>query len=110
MLSNPDNWSVQLGRHNTSVHVNEPGREQDFKIEKLIIHPEYQNHDVIRANPDTGKPVTFHVPQNDVALIKLDKPVTFTKWVKPLCLPRNDELPESGQRCAITGWGTTECK
>lgn len=45
---------------------------------------------------------------NDIALLKLDAPVTFTDTIRPVCLPTryvNTDL--DGQTAVITGWGTT---
>ncbi|CDW57251.1 Trypsin domain containing protein [Trichuris trichiura] len=45
---------------------------------------------------------------NDIAMIRLNKPVTYGSHISPLCLP-GDETPkvENGE-CFAAGWGTTE--
>lgn len=48
---------------------------------------------------------------NDVALIKLDKPVIFTEFISPVCLPLTEELQNQafeGKQFTVIGWGTTE--
>lgn len=40
---------------------------------------------------------------NDIALFKLEKPVMFTKYIQPVCLPKANVQP--GHECYITGWG-----
>ena len=44
----------------------DPGTEQDFKVVKLIKHPEYHS------------PVRY---AHDIALLQLDRPAVVTKWV-----------------------------
>ena len=42
---------------------------------------------------------------NDVALLKLDKPVQFTRTVSPICLPQSSGLDYAGRTAVATGWG-----
>uniref|UniRef100_A0A3Q3IM62 Uncharacterized protein n=1 Tax=Monopterus albus TaxID=43700 RepID=A0A3Q3IM62_MONAL len=41
----------------------------------------------------------------DIALLKLKTPLTFTRTVKPVCLPNTGVNLSAGQRAWITGWG-----
>ena len=41
---------------------------------------------------------------NDIALIKLDRPVRWSDGVRPLCLPETDE-DYAGQEANVVGWG-----
>ncbi|XP_046967002.1 trypsin-1-like isoform X2 [Vanessa cardui] len=43
---------------------------------------------------------------NDIALLKLRKPVTFSKIIKPVCLPPASVDP-SGKEGIVVGWGRT---
>ncbi|XP_061384880.1 trypsin-1-like isoform X2 [Danaus plexippus] len=43
---------------------------------------------------------------NDIALLKLRKPVTFSKIIKPVCLPPASIEP-SGKEGIVVGWGRT---
>uniref|UniRef100_A0A8C1Z847 Peptidase S1 domain-containing protein n=1 Tax=Cyprinus carpio TaxID=7962 RepID=A0A8C1Z847_CYPCA len=38
-------------------------------------------------------------------LIKLRKPVTLNKYVKPIPLPK--KCPSVGEKCLVSGWGRT---
>ena len=67
------------------------GYEQFIPIETIIKHPYYF--------PDGGN-------DYDLALIKLQSPLTYNKHVRPVCLPKFD-FP-SGTNCYVTGWGHTE--
>lgn len=41
----------------------------------------------------------------DIALIKLSEPITYTKYILPVCVPPSSmDFPE-GSTCTVTGWG-----
>jgi secreted trypsin-like serine protease len=63
-------------------------------VEKVVVHPNYS-----RGTPDSNYNL------NDIALIKLTGPVTFTPNIQPVCLPRSSSYPgtTSGQ-LIVTGW------
>ncbi|XP_078235019.1 transmembrane protease serine 9 isoform X1 [Pogona vitticeps] len=42
----------------------------------------------------------------DVALLELSRPLTFGKYVQPLCLPLAVHKFPAGQKCLISGWGS----
>ena len=45
---------------------------------------------------------------NDIALLKLRDPVTFTKEISPVCLPKQGDNPATAGRIGmVTGWGKT---
>jgi len=66
------------------------GYEQNIPIEKIIKHPKYDAY----ANHDY-----------DLALIKLQSPLTYNKRVRPVCFPKFDFPKDT--KCYITGWGHT---
>ena len=52
--------------------------------------------------------------KNDLALLKLESPLIFNRWVKPICLPSPDRVgiagdwtwgPAEGTICDAVGWG-----
>ncbi|KAG8450159.1 hypothetical protein GDO86_002694, partial [Hymenochirus boettgeri] len=62
-----------------------------YTVERVLIHPEF----------DT---TTYN---NDIGLLKLTVSLVFNNTVAPVCLP-NPGMPwTSGQKCWISGWGTT---
>lgn len=61
--------------------------EQLLILDEISLHPEYIDNGFI----------------NDVALLRLEKPVTFSDYVRPVCLPSAE--PKSGASCTVTGWG-----
>uniref|UniRef100_A0A8C5WJ77 Peptidase S1 domain-containing protein n=1 Tax=Leptobrachium leishanense TaxID=445787 RepID=A0A8C5WJ77_9ANUR len=44
--------------------------------------------------------------RGDIALVKLKSPVTFTNYIRPICLPNASVTFPSGMECWVTGWGT----
>ncbi|XP_025055983.1 trypsin-like [Alligator sinensis] len=77
---------VRLGVHNRRL----PSlMEQRHRVIKTIVHPNY--------NPQTYN--------NDIMLMRLQRPVVVTKSVQPVALPR--ACPRAGQSCLVSGWGTT---
>ena len=59
-------------------------------ISRFSSHPDYD------ANGET---------ENDVALVKLDKKVTFSSRVLPVALAAQDDLFKPKSECWVTGWG-----
>lgn len=68
------------------------GTEQDFTIKDIYIHPKWD-------------PMTT---DNDLALIRLDKPATLNSRVNTICLPEDKYQFPPGTKCTISGWGTTQ--
>lgn len=42
---------------------------------------------------------------NDVALVRLAKPMSMTREISPVCLPKPETLMPAGHFCYVTGWG-----
>ncbi|XP_055597019.1 CLIP domain-containing serine protease B4-like [Uranotaenia lowii] len=67
----------------------------DIRVAGHIVHPDYTAED-------------YH---NDIALIKLERPVQFTDFISPICLPLEENLrsmEEAFKKFTIIGWGATE--
>ncbi|XP_033471399.1 coagulation factor X [Epinephelus lanceolatus] len=62
---------VKLGEFDVAV---EHGNEATHQVETIITHNKY-------------RPDTYH---NDIALIKLATPITFTRYILPACIPEAD--------------------
>ncbi|XP_058451564.1 serine protease snake-like [Malaya genurostris] len=67
---------------------NDEAFPEDFSVADLIPHPEYKQSS------------QYH----DIALIKLDRKVTFSPYIRPICLPTDGDI--SNARSIATGWGT----
>ncbi|XP_014208050.1 uncharacterized protein LOC106639117 [Copidosoma floridanum] len=61
--------------------------EQVIRVDYILLHPEYVDNGFI----------------NDIALLRLEKPLEFSDYVRPVCLPAAE--PESGAIGTATGWG-----
>ncbi|KAJ8718947.1 hypothetical protein PYW07_016503 [Mythimna separata] len=49
---------------------------------------------------------SFNNFRDDIAVLKLNKPVRVTDTVKPVCLPKNDDKVYTGVKAIAAGWGT----
>ncbi|XP_044847484.1 serine protease hepsin isoform X3 [Mauremys mutica] len=45
---------------------------------------------------------------NDIALVRLATPLSFTEDVQPVCLPALGQPLLDGKVCTVTGWGNTQ--
>ncbi|XP_063386894.1 arginine esterase-like [Cydia fagiglandana] len=66
---------------------------QLYKYDKAVVHPQY-------------KEIIFTIPVNDIALLRLSRPLTFTSTVKAITLPKQDY--ERNTIHAFAGKGTNE--
>ncbi|KAG7227830.1 hypothetical protein INR49_013624 [Caranx melampygus] len=79
-------WILYLGRETQSgPNVNEVNRT----VSQIIIHPDYNNT----------------LLNNDIALMKLSTPVSFTEYIRPICLASNSSQFYNSTPCWATGWG-----
>lgn len=103
---NPILTGVRLGEwnHETDLDCQKIGVStvcsdppQNFDIEKKIIHPGYEQK--------IGS-------KDDIALLRLSRPVQMSQYVKPICLPLSKNLQQIsdyyGTRFIVAGWGRTE--
>ncbi|XP_031573889.1 chymotrypsin-like protease CTRL-1 [Actinia tenebrosa] len=83
---NPSAYTVVAGAHrrrgSTSV-------QQTVRLTQIIEHPSYDNRRIV----------------NDIALLRLAKPIQMSDKVGAVCLTKS--RPDPGKRCYITGWGAT---
>lgn len=106
----PSDWrltGVRLGEWDTTTN---PDCETDVRgekdcapehidvlIERAIPHPQY--------NPSSKNQV------HDIALLRLNRDIVYTDFVRPICLPINNNLRLAafdGIVMDIAGWGKTE--
>lgn len=101
----PKNWKivgVRLGEYDLSSAGPDCENDDcadphiDVAIDKLIVHEDHNNEP--RSQWD------------DIALIRLDRDVTFSEYIRPICLPIDDETRPSnttGLRVTEVGWSRT---
>uniref|UniRef100_A0A673CVJ0 chymotrypsin n=1 Tax=Sphaeramia orbicularis TaxID=375764 RepID=A0A673CVJ0_9TELE len=82
-------WQISLGRQNLQgINPNEVSRT----VATIILHPNYDSN----------------TNDNDIALLRLSSPVTFTDYIRPVCLAASDSVFNSGTDSWVTGWGTVQ--
>ena len=64
-------------------------------VSKIILHPFYK-----------WDPIFVPAPQNDIAILKLEKSVKMTKDIQPACIAAHPG-PREGEKVKISGWGRT---
>lgn len=101
--STPKLKSVRLGEWNTMTtrDCNSYGEcadpVQDIPIEQTIVHQDYHASD--------------KNTHNDIALIRLARPVKYSYFIKAICLPTDTQLrgfTDVGKKFTVAGWGRTE--
>ncbi|XP_026721050.1 transmembrane protease serine 9 isoform X2 [Athene cunicularia] len=85
-FQDPAMWAAYTGT--TSLRGSESGAVK-MGIARIIPHPSY--------NTDTA--------DYDVAVLELARPVTFTKYIQPVCLPDAGHHFPARKKCLISGWG-----
>lgn len=63
--------------------------KHDHRVMRIVRHPQYNQS-------------TYF---SDIALLKVDRPIQFTNYVRPACLPDNQEF--TGRNAVVVGWGST---
>lgn len=105
----PKSWnliSVRLGEYNTDTDVdcvNNQGFDycsdppQNVAVEEQIAHERY---DPLSPNQE-----------HDIALLRLVRNVTYSDFIKPICVPTTQELLKENfvnKKLVVAGWGKTE--
>ncbi|KAM4657575.1 transmembrane protease serine 9 [Amazona ochrocephala] len=85
-FQDPAMWAAYTGT--TSLRGSESGAVR-MGIARIIPHPSY--------NADTA--------DYDVAVLELQRAVSFTKYIQPVCLPDAGHHFPTSKKCLISGWG-----
>uniref|UniRef100_UPI0037E90D7C ovochymase-1 n=1 Tax=Semicossyphus pulcher TaxID=241346 RepID=UPI0037E90D7C len=80
-------WTVLAGKHDLD-NPHEPG-QQLVSVSMIISHHGYN----------------FRTKESDVALLKLQQPLVFNQFVRPINVWLTSPPPD--RKCTITGWGST---
>ncbi|KAH9494424.1 Transmembrane protease serine 3 [Bulinus truncatus] len=87
--NDPKRWQIIAGKH----HLNkiDPG-ERTVNVAKIFMHTNYNNNTIA----------------NDIALLLLEQPLTYSNVIRPICLPTEDQGVRAGENCLLAGWGATK--
>ncbi|GFU23909.1 prostasin, partial [Nephila pilipes] len=83
-------WVARLGLLRRGTELTAPS-EQVRRVIQIFLHPEYEDKGFI----------------NDIALLRMDRPVLFSDYLRPVCLPtvQEDAGLWHGRHCSVVGWG-----
>ncbi len=82
---------VRLGEHHL-LDSEGKGVVQEFKVTSLRPHPQFQRQG-------------FY---NDIGIVRLARPVSFSDYIQPVCLPsgmRSSSRGMVGTMATVVGWG-----
>uniref|UniRef100_A0A8C9TKS8 pancreatic elastase II n=1 Tax=Scleropages formosus TaxID=113540 RepID=A0A8C9TKS8_SCLFO len=85
-INSLNTYRVVLGKHNL---VEEEGGSVAIGASKLVVHEKWSSLFI----------------RNDIALVKLETPVTFSDTITPACLPDAGFILPNEAPCYVTGWG-----
>lgn len=81
--------TVYLGRHSQS---GSNPKEESRRVQRSECHPQFD----------------FLTNDNDICLLQLAAPVTFSDAIYPVCLAAANSTFHSGTSSWVTGWGLTD--
>lgn len=80
--------TARLGEHN--IKVNNEVQHVERKIKRVVRHRSFD-------------PRTLY---SDVAVLTMDTPITYSKNIRPICLPQPNSRQYSGTYGTVIGWGS----
>lgn len=83
-----DYWVARLGALRRGTNLPSP-YEQLRVVSRILLHPNYIDAGFI----------------NDISLLQMEKPVSLTNYVRPICLPKTNAVLQDGKMCTVIGWG-----
>ncbi|KAM3591319.1 uncharacterized protein V6R79_000195 [Siganus canaliculatus] len=84
--SDVSSYIIYVGRHQLNgfnMH------QSTHRVKRVVVPSGY-------VEPHSGK---------DIALVQLSSPITWSDYVRPICLPASGTLFPGGMVCSVTGWG-----
>jgi len=92
---------VRLGEYDTGTELDcvDPDGQNcadpplDLQLDRIIIHPDRER------NPNSK--------ENDIALVILEKEPPYTDFIRPICLPKFNDINDLRRQLFVAGWGWT---
>ncbi|XP_048089989.1 transmembrane protease serine 9-like [Alosa alosa] len=84
--NDPSYWTVKLGQLTQQVNS---AHAVSRDVAVIILHPNWDRN-------------TFN---HNMALVRLSSPVSFTSYIRPVCLADNDSIFLNGTDSWVSGWG-----
>ncbi|KAH8283697.1 hypothetical protein KR018_012533 [Drosophila ironensis] len=88
-----------------TVRVGEYDTRSDIDCNESFCMPPFEDYNIIYAVKH--KNFTPHTLSNDIALLKVDRPIRFGANIQPICLPLNAGYVPDIRRYTAFGWGKT---
>uniref|UniRef100_A0A672UWG5 Peptidase S1 domain-containing protein n=1 Tax=Strigops habroptila TaxID=2489341 RepID=A0A672UWG5_STRHB len=76
----------------TAAHLLGSFIDHERSVKQYIIHPSFNKTTM----------------DSDIALLQLAEPLEFNRYVRPVCLPAEEEAVQPSSVCVVTGWGAHE--
>lgn len=102
---------VQLRWTLSGVRLGEWDQRSDKDCEEDNCSDPVLDVPVVERIPHQNYQVNSRAQENDIALLRLGRSVTFTDWIKPICLPfasSNRNKNFENFPLIVAGWGKTE--
>lgn len=87
--SSPSRYTVYLGAYRLDTPA---ANEVGVRVINLIVNSQFSG---------MGS-------SGDISLLGLAKPITFTQFIQPICIPPASMVFSPGTNCWVTGWGDTK--
>ncbi|CAI9587222.1 unnamed protein product, partial [Staurois parvus] len=86
--SDPSVWTAYLGLHDQSTKTSSKDVVMR-KIKRVVANRGFNDF-------------TY---DNDIAMLELESPVTYTDFIQPICIPESTHVFPVGKSIWVTGWG-----